>query len=64
MRFKPGFLQLIAAHVFDPKAVAKALARVPQARGLEAMALGMSLTAVLSTVIWAEQFAVGDVRGP
>ncbi|MCA9552889.1 MAG: asparagine synthase (glutamine-hydrolyzing) [Myxococcales bacterium] len=67
----PGWVQdalsparLAAAHVFDPKAVAKALARVPQARGLEAMALGMSLTAVLSTVIWAEQFAVGDVRGP
>jgi asparagine synthase (glutamine-hydrolysing) len=53
--------RLAAAQVFDPAAVARALARAPEARGLEAMALGMALTAVLSTVIWAERFGVGDV---
>lgn len=45
---------------FDADAVQAALRRVDATRGLERMALGWGLTAVLSTVSWAETFKVSS----
>ncbi len=43
---------------FDWAEVQSALARVQDARGLDQMALSWGLTAVLSSVVWAQQFRV------